>query len=108
MILVYMTTSSEEEAKNLSKAVLEKRLASCANIFQPHHSMYWWDDKIEETTEFVTIFKTRDELFDPIKDFIVEHHSYDVPCVLSISMDVVSEEFGEWIAQETQPLKKGT
>jgi len=55
---VYMTMSDLQEARKIGRALLEKRLVACVNMFNGMQSMYWWDGAIEEDQEVVLIAKT--------------------------------------------------
>ncbi len=99
MILVYITCKDKEEAKKISKYLLEKRLVACTNI-HPIESMYWWKGKIQEDNEFVVIAKTKDSCYDKVKEEVKKIHSYDVPCILKIKAEA-NEEYGKWIEEES-------
>jgi len=95
MILIYITCKDNEEAKKLSKALLEKRLVACTNI-HPIESMYWWKDKIQEDNEVVIIAKTKEQNYEKVKEEVKKLHSYEIPCILKISAEC-NEEYNDWI-----------
>lgn len=99
MILVYVTCKDTEEAKKISKNLLEKRLIACANMF-PINSMYWWEEKMNEDEEVALILKTKKEKFGEIKKEIKKVHSYKVPCILSFDIKQCDEDFLNWIKKE--------
>lgn len=96
-IMIYVTYPTNEEAKIVSKALLEKKVVACANIFPAHETMYWWKETVEEGVEVAVIYKTTQEKFDAVKDMIIEGHSYDVPCVVALPIKQAHKEFGQWI-----------
>ena len=100
-IMIYMTASSREEASTIAKDLVEKRLVACANIFEPHSSVYWWEDKVEQAEEVAVIFKTWEELFEKVKEAILELHSYDCPCIVTLPVQQGYEPFLQWIEKET-------
>jgi periplasmic divalent cation tolerance protein len=97
-IIIYCTHASEEEAKRLSKALLERRLIACANIF-PMQSMYWWQDAIEEGREWVSILKTVESRWEEVRQAIEETHPYEVPCIMKIEVSA-NTAYEQWIEQE--------
>ena len=101
VILVYTTAPDEKAAKEISGALLEKRLIACANISQPHVSLYRWQGKIEEGREVAMILKTREELFDRVKEEILKLHSYECPCIVQIPVEGGHAAFLDWIKSET-------
>ena len=56
--IVYITTPTKEEARTISKALLEADLAACVNLLDGMESIYKWKGKIEEARETVMIVKT--------------------------------------------------
>ena len=56
--LVYMTAETPEEAKGLGRALVEARLAACANVIPGMVPIFWWDGKVQEGSEAVLIAKT--------------------------------------------------
>lgn len=95
MTLIYITCKDKAEAKKISKALLEKKLIACSNMF-PIESMYWWKGKIEESKEFLIIAKTNDVNYDKIKAEVKKLHSYDVPCILKIEGEA-NKAYDDWI-----------
>ena len=94
-IFIYITCKDEQEAKNIAKHLLEKKLIACANFF-PIKSMYWWHNKINEGDEFVLILKTKEELYEKVKEEVKKIHSFDVPCITKIPVSV-NEEYSKWL-----------
>ncbi|MDH5723553.1 MAG: divalent-cation tolerance protein CutA [Alphaproteobacteria bacterium] len=96
-IMIYVTYPSNEEAKTISKVLIEKKLVACANIFPAHETMYWWEGKVEEGSEIAVIYKTTKENFEAVKDAILKQHSYDCPCIVALPIDQAYEGFADWI-----------
>ncbi|WP_038057437.1 divalent-cation tolerance protein CutA [Thermodesulfobacterium hydrogeniphilum] len=103
LILVYVTCSSEEEAKKIAKALLENKLSACVNIYTNVISMYWWEGKIEESKESILFIKTRSSLYEKVKQKILELHSYTCPCIVQLSeIKEGIECFINWLFKETE------
>ncbi len=83
-IVVYITASSQEEADRLSRGLVEAKLAFCVNSVPSVKSTYYWEDKLCVDNEFLLIAKTRTDRFDDLEQWVVEHHSYDVPEVIAL------------------------
>ena len=60
----YVTAGSRDEALTIGRAVVEERLAACANVLDGLTSIYWWQGALEQAGEAVLILKTRAELVD--------------------------------------------
>jgi periplasmic divalent cation tolerance protein len=85
-IFVYIPTSSKQEAKTISHTLLDKKLIACANIF-PVESMYWWEAKIEEASEYIVIAKTKTSFYQKVKAEVKKLHSYEVPAIIKIEVE---------------------
>jgi periplasmic divalent cation tolerance protein len=99
MILIYITCKDKKQAKDISNALLEKKLVACTNT-HPTESMYWWDNKIQEDKEVVIIAKTKEENFDKVKQAVKQLHSYDIPCILKIKAEA-NKEYDNWVNRES-------
>ncbi|MDI6902960.1 MAG: divalent-cation tolerance protein CutA [Methanocellales archaeon] len=97
--MVYITTSSLDEAKFIGRTLVKERLVACANIF-PITSIYHWDG-MQEAEEVVLLAKTTTENVKRIEQRVKELHSYDVPCIISLVIDG-SEDYLTWIKREVR------
>ena len=100
--VVYVTASDVEEAKRIARAVVEERLAACANIYPEIRSIYWWQGKVEESSEAALVLKTRKELVPKLIERVKQLHSYTVPCIIALPITEGNREFLEWIKSETR------
>jgi periplasmic divalent cation tolerance protein len=101
MRLVYMTAASREEARKIGRALVEERLAACANVIDGMESVYWWQGKLTEDRETVLIAKTRAELVPALTERVKELHSYTVPCVVALPILAGNPAYLDWLAAET-------
>ena len=99
--MVYATAPNEEEGMRICTAVVERRLAACANTF-PIRSVYWWKGKVERDSEQALIFKTRSELVPGLISMVEKESSYDVPCAVAYEMSNGSARYLEWIDENTR------
>jgi periplasmic divalent cation tolerance protein len=99
--LIYVTASSEQEARNIGSSLVESRLAACANIFPSITSFFHWEGGVQEEKEAVLILKTRQSLASDVITKVTELHSYDCPAVLSIRVDEGNQNFLNWVDKET-------
>jgi periplasmic divalent cation tolerance protein len=99
----YITAGSRDEALRIGRALVEERLAACANVLDGMTSVYWWQGALEQADEAVLIVKTRGELVDRLTARVRELHGYDCPCVVSLPIAGGNPDYLAWIAAETQP-----
>lgn len=102
-IIVYITTSKEEEAEKIARALVEEKLAGCVNIIKNIRSIYSWEGKIEDDFEFLMIVKTQKHLFDRLSKRVRELHSYTVPEIIALPIITGSEEYLKWLIKATKP-----
>jgi periplasmic divalent cation tolerance protein len=96
-IVVLSTADSEEAAASLANALVEQRLAACVNILPKARSIYRWQGKVEDTSEWMLVIKSRRDLFEKLRAEIVRLHSYEVPEVIAIPIVDGSEPYLDWI-----------
>jgi len=100
-IQVTTTASTKEEAAKIAAALLEQRLAACAQVVGPVESHYWWKGAIEQSTEWLCILKTRREKFSAVEEAIRANHSYEVPEIVACPIEIGSEPYLQWLRRET-------
>jgi periplasmic divalent cation tolerance protein len=97
--IVLSTAGSEEEARKIAQALVERRLAACVNIVGPIHSVYRWKGAVGSAPEHLLIIKTTESAFPRVCDAIRELHSYEVPECVMLPIEAGSEEYLKWITE---------
>jgi len=101
IVSVYATFADAAEAESIARAVVEVRLAACANILGPCRSIYRWQGKVEEADEVAAIFKTSEARAPALVDRICALHSYDVPAVAVWPIAFAPAAYAKWVNAET-------
>ena len=101
-IVIFITTSSIDEAKKLGRTLVEEKLVACSNILSPVHSIYQWKGKLCEDEEVMIVLKTKRDLFRQIELRVKELHSYDVPEIIAIPIIEGSEDYLSWVESGTR------
>ena len=99
--IVLTTTGSQEEARRIAHALVERRLAACVNIVPQIESIYRWEGKVETSTECLLLIKTQADLFERVRDAVKELHSYDLPECVMLELAAGSKEYLDWITENT-------
>ena len=99
---VSTTTDSREAADALAHTAVEARVAACAQIVGPINSTYWWQGKVENTEEWLILFKTPNDQADTLQTHILAHHSYDVPEVIRTPITGGNPAYLTWLSAETR------
>ena len=95
MILLYVTHPDKEHASRIAGTLIKEKLIACANIF-PIDSMYEWEGGLVEETEYVTILKTFEGYREMTINRINALHSYDIPCIIDMRVDV-NNAYENWL-----------
>lgn len=99
--LIYITTDGPEEARTIGRALVEERLAACANVIDPMVSIYRWEGEVQEGRETVLIAKTSAACVEALTERVRALHSYDCPCIVAVSVEGGNPAFLNWIDAET-------
>jgi periplasmic divalent cation tolerance protein len=102
VMIVYITAPNRDEALTVAAALVEERLAACANMIEGMTSLFWWQGQVQRENEVSLILKTRADLLDAVKARVGELHSYAVPCVVAWPIADGNEDFLEWVREQTR------
>ena len=101
MIQLVLSTCSPEAATTVAASIVEARLAACCNQLPGVKSTYWWDDQLTTDEEVLLVFKTTPELVEALMTKLRAVHPYEVPEIVSLQADRVSEAYAAWVLRET-------
>lgn len=99
-IIIKTTCSNIDEARKISKHLLQQRFISSANFF-PIKSMSSWTGEIQQVDEFIVFLKTRKDNWEKVRDEIKKFHSYKVPCIIKIDVEA-NEDYESWVKKQTK------
>jgi periplasmic divalent cation tolerance protein len=94
--LVFVTAPTVEEARKLTKSILEKHLAACVNLLPKVESHYRWKGKVEKSEEVMMVIKSSAEQFETLAGFIRKHHSYECPEIVALPPNEISPAYRSW------------
>ena len=100
-IEIHWTSGSLDEARKISRYLVQERYVACAQIVPWIESIYMWNNQLETAQESKIVFKTRLDLYDAIRDIIKKNTSYQVPEITWVSIDGGNEEYLNWIREST-------
>lgn len=100
-VVVFVTTSSKKEAKEIGAEVVKSRLAACATVVSVVESIYRWQGKIHSAREALMIIKTTAQCYARLERQILALHSYEVPEIIALPIMAGSESYLDWIRKES-------
>jgi periplasmic divalent cation tolerance protein len=96
--IFYVTLNTEEEARGIARALLERKLAVCCNWF-PITCAYRWEGRIVEEAETVLLVKTQANQREDIEQVIAETVSY-TNCIAELAPTSINARFQSWLDTE--------
>ena len=100
--LVITTVGTAEQARALARAMVEGRLAACAQI-TAIESFYRWQGQVHHEPEFRLLFKTRAELYAGLEAAIRAVHPYALPAIHAVPTVQAYGPYAEWVEASTRP-----
>jgi periplasmic divalent cation tolerance protein len=67
----------------------------------PIQSTYFWEGAIEDSKEFLMLFKTTVAAAVGLREFLEKNHSYDVPEIVEIPVSGGGAGYLQWITANT-------
>jgi periplasmic divalent cation tolerance protein len=98
LVTVTITFGSAEEAERMAAALVEARLAACAQVW-PITSTYRWLGEVERASEHRLEAKTVAAALPRLEAFVRERHSYDVPEIIAHTTSFASEAYAQWLRE---------
>lgn len=100
--IVLVTFPNIEQADQVSSALIEEHLAACANRIDSVSSLFRWKNKTECEPEVLVLYKTQVTRLTELTNRVRTLHSYEVPEVIALPIIGGSDEYLQWIDDETQ------
>ncbi|MGO2332363.1 divalent-cation tolerance protein CutA [Pseudoalteromonas sp. MIP2626] len=95
--LIFTTCKDENEARELAKALVERKLAACVNILPKVASIYIWEGEVVEATEAKLLIKTKLDKMNDVFLTIKALHSYEVPEIQVVDVATGNLAYFNWI-----------
>lgn len=101
VVCVLVNASSEEEAVQIARTVVQERLAASANIVGGVQSFYHWKGKVEDQSEAVVILKTAQVHLPALMRRVADLHSYEVPSIIALPLYTAHPPYVNWVVETT-------
>lgn len=95
--VVFITASSEDEARKIATSLVEENLAACVSIIPKIRSIYRWEGKVADEEELLLIAKTSEEKFAALSRSVKKLHSYETPEIIAIEITDGLKSYLDWI-----------
>jgi periplasmic divalent cation tolerance protein len=94
--IVLTTLPDREAAINLGRSLVQLKLVACAQILPAMTSIYEWEGKICEETEYLLLLKTPKSKYAELEKELRSLHPYAEPEILGLEAAAVSATYLQW------------
>ena len=98
--MLVSTYPNKKSITKIANELVKNRLAACVNITRIS-SIYSWEGTIENSPEFIAIFKTTQKNKKKLKEQILSTHPYKVPEIAEIDILSINKPYLDWLADST-------
>jgi periplasmic divalent cation tolerance protein len=102
LLAVFTTVASLEAARRMARALVEHKLAACAQIGEIE-SFYSWQGEVANDREFRILFKSTEARYPALEAAIRELHDYELPAIHAQALERVEPAYGRWIEEGCTP-----
>ncbi len=100
-IEVHWTSGTLDEARRLSRYLVQERYVACAQIVPWIESIYMWNNQLETGQESKIILKTCLENYPKIREIIEQNSKYEVPEITWFKIEGGNPSYMEWLQEST-------
>jgi len=97
VLLLLSACRDQDEARRISRTLIDEHLASCVNIAKVD-SIYRWKGQVEESEEHMIIAKTKSSVYEKAEETIRALHSYELPEIIALKVKKGHAAYLDWIA----------
>ncbi|MDB2446078.1 divalent-cation tolerance protein CutA [Nitrosopumilus sp.] len=99
-VLIISTYPNKKSISKISNDLIKNKIIACVNISKID-SIYSWNGKIQNSPEYIAIFKTVTKNKTKLKKVIAETHPYDVPEIAEIDVASINKSYLNWLIEST-------
>jgi len=99
-VVIISTYPDKKSISKIARDFVKNKIVACVNISKIS-SIYSWKGKVEDTSEYIAIFKTTTKNKKLLKQKIKETHPYDVPEIAEIDVTSINDSYLKWLIEST-------
>lgn len=96
-VYIFWTCGSIDEARRISRYLVQEKWVACANIIPWVESIFHFDEKLQTQQETKVIFKTLAIHYEKIREIIKNDGSYEVPEITQVCCSRMDVEYDKWL-----------
>lgn len=101
LVVVFSTAPDAQVGRRIARALVERRVAACAQVLPGLHSTYRWKGAVEEADESLLLVKTTRVRLAELEAALRELHPYEVPECVAVEAAHVAAPYRAWVLDET-------
>ncbi|NXO43459.1 CUTA protein, partial [Locustella ochotensis] len=90
---------NEHIARDIARAIMDKKLAAHVNILPKSSALYFWKGELEESTEILLLVKTRTSKIGELSNYVRSIHPFEIPEIISLPIDQGNPLYLRWIEE---------
>ncbi|XP_068067116.1 protein CutA isoform X1 [Anomalospiza imberbis] len=97
--IAFVSCLNEQIARDIARAIMDKRLAAYVNILPKSSALYFWKGELEESTEILLLVKTRTSKIGELSNYVRSIHPFEMPEIISLPIDQGNPVYLKWIEE---------
>jgi periplasmic divalent cation tolerance protein len=99
-LVIISTYPNKKSITKIANELVKNNIVACVNISKIS-SIYSWNGKVENTSEFLALFKTTTKNKKLLKKKIKETHPYDIPEIVEVDIISINKSYLNWLVEST-------
>ena len=99
-VVIISTYPNKKSITKIANELVKNNIVACVNISKIS-SIYSWNGKVENTSEFLALFKTTTKNKKLLKKKIKETHPYDIPEIVEVDIISINKSYLNWLVEST-------
>ncbi|GBL41592.1 divalent-cation tolerance protein CutA [Nitrosarchaeum sp.] len=99
-IIIISTYPNKNSINKIANELVKDKIIACVNITKIS-SIYSWQGKIKNTSEYLALFKTTQKNKKSLKEKIKATHPYKVPEIAEINITSINKSYLKWLVEST-------
>ncbi len=99
-IMIISTYPNKKSIMKIANELIQNKIVACVNIIKIS-SVYSWQGKIKNTSEYLALFKTTQKNKKSLKEKIKSTHPYDIPEIAEINITSINKSYLKWLVEST-------
>jgi len=101
VLVILVTVVNQQDAIRIGEAMVNARLAACANIVSRVQSIYRWKGKVVKAKEALLILKSTKSRYRALEKAIKTMHTYEIPEIIALPVKDGHDRYIGWVRSET-------